>query len=341
MLQLTVAELPKDYVLNKITLCGKIKSMNTVHCTIKNCVILLMVMFLCACATTNAAAKPTNKNGQSAFLTAPIDYNTAHSKKDIMLIFTGSDWDEYSQNADAELFTQAFFERYGQQFDLYRIDVVRDKTRIPPTVLEQNYAYFSEYDISELPALALETKDGVVYGWGSFQSYCQNLDSFDEFLKTQTANREAIVQLWKNVKNTTGPDHSKAIDAFLRNVKLGYSSRYYPLVFEVLESDPENTSGLKKIYLLQATELKAMSHYTKGDIRAAADEFLSITDDTVFSPPEKQSCYYMAAYFLASKPENTDEVLALLQKALEIAPNSDVAPQIKSAIYSVSKRIRN
>lgn len=294
----------------------------------KKYLFFVFIVLLFACKTTGEIKK-TN-----TFLQLPINYKTT---KDIMLIFTGSDWDENSKKGIENILTEEFFNHYSNDFDIYNIDVVRDKTLLSESQLLQNYKFFAEYEITELPAFALETNDADVYAIENFQS-CINLSDFEKLVESKTTERETIKSLSKKVKQTSGPEYTQAVNNFLQTVKLPFSSRYNTLVFSALENDPENKSGLKKIFLLWATEIKAVKHMGEKKPRLAADEFIGIAENEVFAPMEKQSCYYNAAYFLASSIENTDEVLSLLNKALKIDPKSELAPQIKSAIYSVSKR---
>ena len=110
-------------------------------------------------------------------------------------------------------------------------------------------------------------------------------------------------------------------------------------MFEAFESDPENKSGLRKEYLLNTTWIEATRLMYKNDARAAADAFLQIADDSLFTKLERQVIYYTAAHCLASKQENNAEVVALLKKALELKPDSELAPEIKSAMQNISQRL--
>lgn len=58
-----------------------------------------------------------------------------------------------------------------------------------------------------------------------------------------------------------------------------------------------------------------------------------------FTKLERQVIYYTAAHCLASKQENNAEVVALLKKALELKPDSELAPEIKSAMQNISQRL--
>ena len=297
----------------------------------KKFIYIAIFLLLMSCQTTKQSAKD-----KYHFLNAPIDYRT---KKDIMIIFTGSDWDEFSQKARENIFTPEFFEKYSKQFDIYNIDVVRNAETVDKKVLEENYKYFSDYEVTGLPYLALETNRGSVYAADSFETDCESLESFDEFLQSQISERDAIIALEKKMNETKGFEHTIAIDNFLKTQKLKNSSRYNSLVFEAFESDPENKSGLRKEYLLNTTWIEATRLMYKNDARAAADAFLQIADDSLFTKLERQVIYYTAAHCLASKQENNAEVVALLKKALELKPDSELAPEIKSAMQNISQRI--
>lgn len=301
---------------------------------VKKFLFLVAVIFCVGCKTTDSLKKEESE--KLTFLDLPINYKT---KKDIMIIFTGSDWDEFSQKAGESLFTQEFFEKYYTQYDIYNVDIVRNSSLMSESALEKSYQYFSEYDVTGLPTIALETNAGSVYALDSFETYCGSLESFDIFLQEKLQSQEKIIELEKKINESEGYERTIAIDEFLKNVKLAYSTRYSTLIFSALESDPENKSGLKKEYLLRVAELKAVSYMNKDKVREAADEFLAIVEDPLFADSEKQGIYYTAAYFLASQEKNTEEVLELLNKALSIAPKSELAPQIQRVIKTVSKRL--
>ena len=97
--------------------------------------------------------------------------------------------------------------------------------------------------------------------------------------------------------------------------------------------DKENASGLCSKYYVIEAESKAITAYTAGDVPGAIQAYIAAGDNSKLNPEDKQECYYMAAYLLASAgSEDYDIILAYLNKAYEICSDSEKAPFILNAI---------
>lgn len=297
----------------------------------------ICMFFICAVILTACATTPKAQTADKTFLSLPV----RAKYKDVMILFTGSDWDESSQKAFLNLFTNEFLKTYSKDFDIYNADITRNPTENNEENLTVSYKYFSEYEIMAPPAVSLETSKGFVYEIIDITEAVNSPDKFEGIIQKAMVRREQVLTLYMKVTETTGPEHTKAIDAFLSSVKLPHSHQYDSLLAEALESDPENKTGLRNKYLLAITELKAVSYINQGNAKAAADEFLTIAEDDVFTVTEKQVNYYTAAYFLASNPNYNEQVLQYLNKALELDTHSELADQIRNAIKAVSKKLKN
>lgn len=292
---------------------------------------LLVFVFFSSCKTVGGTSR-VNKN----MLLPPVQYD---AKKDVMILFTGSDWDYDSQRAIELLFTDEFFKKYSQEFKIYNIDITHNRNSADESEIEQAYQYFAEYDIVDCPSVALEMSDGTVYAVESFKQHYNTIEDFDLFLRDLMQGREKIVELSEKVKSTKGPQHTVAVDKFLSEVKLPFSHRYDKLVISAFESDPNNETGLYKKYLLAYTELVSMDLINKDDIMGAAKCYLDIVENPLFTVNEKQGIYYTIAYFLASTDQYLEDVLFYLEKALALNPKSELAVPINRAIVAVKQNL--
>lgn len=296
----------------------------------KRIIYTLCIFAFLGCKTVSGVSSLHNK-----FLQPPIQYD---GKKDVMIFFTGSDWDTDSKRVVENLFTDEFYKKYSPFFNIYSIDITRARSNSEDTAIQLAYQYFAEYEITECPCVALETSSRYVYALENIKAYCDSIESFDTFLQAQMPKRETLIALENSMQKAKGPELTKEIDAFLAEVKLPYSHRYDSLIIKAFESDPKNETGLYKKYFLAYTDIKAQSFMNNGDPVASANEFISIAENEIFSANEKQANYYTAAYFLALTDEHLETVLEYLEKALSLNPKSELADQIKNAIRAVNQR---
>ncbi|PIE98929.1 MAG: hypothetical protein CR988_00990 [Treponema sp.] len=259
-------------------------------------------------------------------------------KKDSMIIFTGSDWDERSKLAFEKLFTSEFFEKFSKDFDLYNVDIVRDKSLMSAKLLKTNYIYFSEYGVENLPYIVLQTPMSDAYASTDFGVECSDIKQFSQLVEKLLKKRDAVVKAREKIVTSKGHEKTKAIDDFLSIVENADSNRYDKLRAEALTSDPDNKTGLKSKYLMISADMKAAKLVDSKKFRDASNEFIKIAEMSELNGNDKQLAYYYAAYILAMQEGITSvEIKNLLQKALDSAPDSEFSIEVNNVMNNLKK----
>lgn len=326
---------------------------------VKIAAVLLLAVTVCAGCSKN----------KSAWLT---DYTTAQeqaqkSKKNMLLLFSGDDWDGTSQQLKENVFNQKAF--YGvakkkyvlvnidfSQTEYEKVNVAEDATdeeKAEAERIEQLYVEREDlaqrFNLSAYPSLYVVSPEGLALAQIDLQSFSSVV--LDEEAEEETPQsvlarieeteeeQELLSDLIAQIDKSEGLDRVRAIDNLyqatspeLRNPLASYAQ-------EVVVLDPNNETGLTGKYEYELANEKAMQYAMyMGDVVSASKEFESVCETGHLSVLEKQNAYYMAAYILAMSPEpDFDKMLELLDKSYQQDTNSDLASQILEVIENIKQ----
>lgn len=260
-----------------------------------------------------------------------------HSGNDRLLIFTGSDWSDESEQFAKSILTESCKEELAKQFDVRIIDLPRHPSEDKRKMAEKNYLLFSEYAVPDVPFIVLLTAENDMYGSAVIEPEVKNEAQFIEkieVLRTQQASvRERIIALRNEISTMQGPKKAQAIDALLHTVGNAHSNRYDSLRLQVPVLDPHNISGLKGVYILIGADIRAKQCAHQGNYRNAGDEYKAAAETGELSPAELQQAWYLAAYsYLMSESFDTQVIIEYLQRAVAADPYSVAAPHITQAL---------
>lgn len=279
-----------------------------------------------------------------------LDY-ADKAKKPILLFFTSQgDNEESTQLVTDVLKSEEFSSQVLKNYAVCHADFsqsafakmnAQDETdskqqelaNIYTTVMQNNYQLAMLFNVNEMPAVFLCTKEGFVVtripdenGINSMLTFTTALDSCNE--KLDTFNK-LIAQTYKG----SASDRVEAIDALYLATEPEYRTFLLPLLKLVPELDKDNKTGLCGKYIVAAAEAQALTLYSQGDVETAIQQYLEAANNSFVKPEGKQECFYTAAYLVAySGSDDYQGIITYLQTAYDLAPDSSKAPAIKDAI---------
>jgi len=293
----------------------------------------IAVLLAAAVVLFAGCAKP-----QTAWIT---DFETAKtaaqkSKKDLLIAFTGSDWNDPSKELIANVFNADFFKRASKNYVLCNIDIVQDEKLMEAAVLQKNYALATKYGVQALPFVTIFTAEGDLYAAAATDETAKTSEGFFKFLDSFKDARKKMFDLKKAVKSSKGVERAKNIDTFLEAVKPAQRENYELMMREIPTLDADGKAGLKGKYELQIAYLDAIKLYQDGKLTEAGDCFVKLAEGTSLNPAQLQEAWYMGAYMYAmsGKVENS-KVIEWLEKAIAADPENQGAAQIKATIEQI------
>lgn len=265
----------------------------------------------------------------------------AEQDKNILLFFTGSDWDAISQSLAANVFTsEVFLKKVAAKYILTQLDFPQAEGSIVEEQFMKNYDVANSFSLQGLPTVLMVTKDGYVVSSIDTSAEVENADDYVKSITSLNKKSDKIIDASKKMENTEGIDKVKHIDALADQLDASYRYLLSDLFSQIAELDPENKSKLYGKYLLQLTYPKAMDTYSMGDTDGAVKMLLDIAEGGLLNKADTQEAYYSAAYLYAQTADS-DKTLVLdyLRKSYKVDTESETAESILQTISYIESSI--
>ena len=288
---------------------------------------LIACVILSSCVSTppaqsSTAAAPQQETRKDT----PRNAGAAQSAKDLLLIFTGSDWSAEAQAFSKNVLTESFKAAINQDYTVRFVDLPRNPAEAERAAVQKNYLLFSEYAVPDVPFVVLQTADQDMYASAVIEANITTAEQLTEKIKQLSAGRGAVVEARNAIAVSSGKEKALAIDAFLNIVGNGEARRYDSLRMQVPALDP----------VLISADIRAKGFAQQGDFLKACDEYKTAAETGDLSSSELQLAWYLAAYSsLMAETVETETIISYLRQAIAAAPHSEAVPQINQAIQKL------
>ena len=293
---------------------------------------LLCIGFCCVFMVSSCVSTSSVKNDEAKV------QNYGKDSRDILLIFTGSDWSKEAEDFSKNILTESCKTELAQNYAARFIDLLHNPSESERATAQKNYLLFSEYAVPDVPFIILQTAEQDMYASAVIESDIKTDVQLMEKIKALTAKRVKVTEAKKRIGSTKGPEKAQAIDEFLNTVGNAEAHRYDSLRMQVPALDPHNKSGLKGKYVLMSADIRAKSFAQQGNYLKAGDEYKAAAETGDLSPAELQLAWYLTAYsYLMTGSADTETVTGYLQKAIEADPQNAAVQQLNQAIQKLQK----
>ncbi len=256
----------------------------------------------------------------------------AAEKKDLLINFTGSDWCPWCIRLEQEVFGKDEFRKAaGQSFVLVKIDFPQDaaKAGLTQAMQARNQKLQERYGIQGYPTILLTDSHGrpyaqTAYKEGGHEKYLDHLTTL------QQAGRKIRESLAAASKVDLAPaDRAKLFDQALSQLPTEVMTEFYREEMDkIIEWDSQNQAGLKNKYLL-IREFKDIQAALDGKKYAQAKERIDAAIQNLHATgTAAQDLYFARAHAVHYLNDPAGEKESL-QKALDAAPNTESAVQIR------------
>ncbi len=268
----------------------------------------------------------------------------AEEKKDLLIDFTGSDWCGWCIRLKDEVFKHdAFKDGVKDKFVLVEIDFPQDKEKagITEEIAAQNEGLQQKYGIEGFPTILLTDASGKPFARTGYQAggpekYVEHLD---ELRAKKTTRDEAFAKAEK----AEGVEKAKALVSALDAMGLGdaaVASFYNEVVDQIKAADPKDETGFVK--KIEDKAKYAAFEKELGELMQAgnAEGAVALVDKTAkesgFEGSTLQKVVGIKGIILLREGKHA-EAVAAIDAALEVAPDGEVAPQLKAMREQAAK----
>jgi thioredoxin-related protein len=279
------------------------------------------------------------------------------NNKKIFLLFSSVETDEASAALRKNVFDAKEFRKALNEYILVNLDFSESRyaaievaedadeqtlaaAALAQELLMQDADLAQKYAVQGLPTAYLLTKEGYVLAAIEIPPEITTLKEVIALLdkKKESAGKiEAIINRIDSSADVI--DKALAINDLYEETEVQFRDLLFGFFTKISEFDPDNTTGLLGKFTVQIAYHNVMDYLATGDIDSAVLEFVTVAENPLLSPDEKQQVLYTAAYFMAqSGYGNIDTVLNFLADAYDASPESEMASGIISIIEELKEQ---
>ena len=195
---------------------------------------------------TNFAASPSWASPNDGFITdmkAAVE-QAKEQDKDLLLLFTGSDWCPPCKMLEEEVFSQQeFLDGVSDDFVLVMLDFPQNK-QLAQELKEQNDSLAAKFAISGYPTVIMVDQDLKPFAFSGYKT-----GGPENYIKLMTEARQLRIKRDENLaaaKDKTGDERAKLLDAAIAGLGEDIATIYYTdIVDEIVKLDKDNSLGLR------------------------------------------------------------------------------------------------
>ena len=243
--------------------------------------------------------------------------------KDLLLLYTGSDWCPPCKKLESEVLSQEDFLKEAKQNYVFVVfDFPRQKQLAPETV-EQNKNWASKFGIEGYPTVVLIDKDQKPYGItgyreGGVENY---LGILGEFHQQRSRRDESLAAAEK----LEGKERAEMLDKALSEMELELAELYYDdIVQEIVAIDKEDEAGLRtkwnaskdsEMRKIIMTDIVVISRLEKPE---TAIKFIDEVLGEIKFPASQKLQIFQIKLGLLRKQNDLDRIDALLDEMISM-----------------------
>ncbi len=263
----------------------------------------------------------------------------AAEKKNVLILFTGSDWCPPCKSLKANVLDKPEFAAYAKdKYVLVEIDLPNQK-KLADGLIEKNRALASKYNVQGFPTMLVMNPEGIVVS--GFVGGRPSLDALSKDLTVSDAVKTGLA----TAATATGEAKAKALYDAYKALPDGIKESNVALLEQIKANDPKDSLGLQKEAKEKAAAEKEMQRIQQqlqacgSDLKAA----LKVVDTELAKPgiaatPELFliEVKLQILMTLAETKEDIKVIQDLLYKLAE--KNKENEAQIKAFADSLSEK---
>lgn len=202
-------------------------------------------------ATATAAPPSAAGDGTGAIQAWTGDYSAAHrkavdEKKDLLLVFTGSDWINLCELYDRDiLFQPDFTGPILERFVPVRLDFPKD-AKMSQQVRARNQMLMRAYRVIAFPTLILTDSEGRPYAINGYQPVTPA--DYAKVIEAMRQTRVVRDDLFQKAAEAEGVEKAALLAKAIPKLPGSLAGRYYRAELEeIMALDPDNKTGKTQI----------------------------------------------------------------------------------------------
>ena len=165
-------------------------------------------------------------------------------KKDVLLLFTGSDWCPPCQKLELEVFAdESFYDETEENFTFAKLDFLRNSP-INPDTQKLNDDWAAKYGVDSFPTVVLIDANQKPYAFAGYEE--GGVENFLGLIEESRLVRVRRDEKMAAAEKATGKERAKLLDEAISQMQREISEVYYEdIIEEIIKLDDDDELGLR------------------------------------------------------------------------------------------------
>lgn len=247
----------------------------------------------------------------------------AEQEKDLLILYTGSDWCPPCKKLEEEILTDAdFLKEIQTGFVLVKLDFPQNLVQKPETV-KQNKEWQEKFGIDGYPTIVLMDSEQRPYGFTGYEK-----DGVEAYLGLLEGLRQARIRrddYLEQASKAEGQERAKLLDQAMSEMNQEIVAIYYEnFVKEMVELDPEDELGLRtkwneakdsEVRKIILTDIMMVARLEKPE---RALKFIDEASQMMEFTPDQMLQILQTKLNILQKLKKTEEINATLDQMISL-----------------------
>ncbi len=307
-----------------------------------------------AAGATGGVPNPGGTAGPSGFPNWPQNFEVAQkqalaSKRDIFLVFAGSDWSQQTQVMAGAIFAQPKFRSFVEQrFVPLVVDLPRTETGLNQLEnINQNRSLSRQFGVRSVPVVLLLDAGGTPYAADGF--FGDSLDKYIQhitLLQNKRAQRDVRLEAVDRARDKSPEEYLNAMEQAVRWIEQERLTPHYGTIFArwlalARQLDPQNELGKQEVFFEAdwiARLNEAMVDGERIKVAAVLGDLLNWSKARRFADPDRAVRVHLSsAMLLLQAMDDEEAAVRHVDLARKYAPTDD---KLKDDLANVEKWAR-
>lgn len=237
--------------------------------------------------------------------------------KDLLLVFTGTDWIEICEEFNREILTQEdFMETVSKEFALVKLEYP-ENNRLPREEATRKQFLRDAYQVRGFPTVVLTTAEGRPFGFNGYQPVSP--EEYAEMTMSMHAANEKAQASLASADGLKGVAKAQALADGIPQLPGSMAARFYRSTLdEILEADPDTTLQATKSFKKMIADVEYGIEMQKLERDVQYGKMIELTENFVEENDLEGAALQKALMIKASVQQKQANTAGMIETWLEV-----------------------
>ncbi|MDF1812789.1 MAG: thioredoxin family protein [Verrucomicrobiales bacterium] len=267
----------------------------------------------------------------------PAVIEAKKENKDLILVFTGSEWIDICKTFESDIISQPeFIDQVTKKFVLLKLEYP-ENNRLPKEYAMEYQLLKDAYRVHGFPTVLVTDHQGRPFGMNGYQPI--SADHYGKILLAMLKGKQIRDESKEKAKSLKGVEKAKALVNAIPSLPGTLSARYYAEEMrQLIASDPNNKTGKVDKFKKQLADVEYSTEMQKLAAEVQYGKMIELTDEYIRDQKLEGEHLQKALYNklgIQQKQKNTTGVVQTLLEVVAVNPKSRLGKNAQKMLDSL------